>query len=247
MNSKNLQEKISLSFIRYKSKILLFKSLKAIHNLLYNIGIDVRLRKKEASFNAIEHNSIEEVNKYYSSVDKQFEITSPEHQRFFLEIITIIENKGISLMNKSIADFGCGIGNLLSHLNSHFKPATCYGFDFSDILLKLAVKRFPEGEFTQHDIYLKPGKTFDFIFCTEVLEHLLYPEKALDNILSTVRHRGGGAFISVPDGRKDSFAGHINFWSPESWEVFIRKAVGENVTTHTGYVTSNNLYAMILF
>ncbi|MEG2336387.1 MAG: hypothetical protein RSC04_01440, partial [Bacteroidales bacterium] len=33
--------------------------------------------------------------------------------------------------------------------------------------------------------------------------------------------QGGTLVISVPDGRKDTYSGHIQFWSPESWAVFI--------------------------
>jgi 2-polyprenyl-3-methyl-5-hydroxy-6-metoxy-1,4-benzoquinol methylase len=247
MKASIFHSKLSFAYIKYRSKILVNRLLKSIHNLLFKIGIDIRFRKREATFNAIEHNSIDEVNKYYNSTDKQFEITSAEHQRFFQEIIKILTEKEINLKDKNIADFGCGIGNLLSHLYKHFKPASCHGFDFSEILLKLATKRFPEGEFKQHDIYEVPGQKFDFVFCTEVIEHLLYPNKAMKNVLSTVKHQGGIAFISVPDGRKDTFAGHINFWSPESWEVFVRNQVEENTKIETGFLTSNNLYALIYF
>ena len=33
--------------------------------------------------------------------------------------------------------------------------------------------------------------------------------------------------ITVPNGRIDTFEGHINFWSPESWNIFIRGNVSE--------------------
>ncbi len=246
MKTTKISAKLSFAFFKYRSKVLINSFLKSIHNLLYKLGVDIRFRKKEAAFSALEHNSIEEVNKFYSSADKQFEITSAAHQKFFQEIIKSLEKSGINLNDKKIADFGCGIGNLLSHLHKHFNPAACHGFDFSEILLSLAAKRFPEGHFKQHDIYIQANDQFDFVFCTEVIEHLLYPEKALKNILSAVK-LGGGAFISVPNGRKDTFAGHINFWSPESWEVFIRSQVAETALIQTGYVTTNNLYAIILF
>ncbi len=247
MNTKNSTRKISLTYIRYRSKVLITSFMKSIHNLFYIMGVDIRFRKYNVSINAVEQNSVDAINSFYSSTDKQFEITSTEHQKFFHEIIKIIENYGIKLKDKDIADFGCGAGNLLSHLNKYFQPAVCNGFDFSETLLNLAIKRFPEGRFAHHDIYTCMDRQFDFVFCTEVIEHLLYPDKAVKNILATVNPNGGGAFLSVPDGRNDTFAYHINFWSPESWEVFIRSQVDENIKIETGYVTSNNLYAIILF
>jgi 2-polyprenyl-3-methyl-5-hydroxy-6-metoxy-1,4-benzoquinol methylase len=237
---------LKIRLITYHLKKLINNILKSVHNLLYFFGIDIRLRRKEVHLNAIEFNSIDEVNKYYKSPEKQFEIVSSRHQKFFHEIITILENTGISLSGKKIADFGCGIGNLLFHVNNHFKPVKCTGFDFSEVLLELASKRLPEGEFIKHDIYNPVNREYDFVFCTEVIEHLLYPDLALSNILKSV-HSGGAAFISVPDGRKDTYSGHINFWSPESWNVFIKNHLAGNYSIQTGYVTPNNLFALIEF
>jgi ubiquinone/menaquinone biosynthesis C-methylase UbiE len=247
MNSKNTPGKISFAYFRYRSKVMTNSFLKSVHNLIYKMGVDIRFRKPDIKFNAIEENSVDAINSFYSLADKQFEITSAEHQKFFHDIIRTIENHKLNLKDKNIADFGCGIGNLLWHLNRYFSPASCHGFDFSETLLDLAVKRFPEGHFTKHDLYTKLGQQFDFVFCTEVIEHLLYPDKALKNILATVNPDGGAAFISVPDGRNDTFAYHINFWSPESWDVFIRSQVEGKARIETGYVNPNNLYAIIMF
>src|SRR5262249_22983755 len=62
----------------------------------------------------------------------------------------------------------------------------------------------------------------DVVFCIEVLEHLTHPDKALRRLLTMLNTRGV-AILTVPNGRLDTFEGHINFWSPESWEVFIRE------------------------
>jgi len=247
MITKNIPGKMSPDYLIYRLKVLTNKFLKGIHNLFYKLGVDIRFRKDIVYSNAADANSIDAINSYYDSAEKQFEITSSEHQKFFREIIQTIEGHGIHLNGKYIADFGCGIGNLLLHLEKHFQPKECYGFDFSEVLLNLAVKRFPEGRFTQHDIYRQLDRQFDFVFCTEVIEHLLYPDKAVKNILATVNPKSGGAFISVPDGRTDTYAFHINFWSPESWDVFIRNQVNVKATIKTGYINPNNLYAIILF
>jgi len=246
MTSKNIPGKLSPAYLKYRAKVTIIKLLKGIHNLFYKIGLDIRFRKDAILSDAAQENSLEAINNYYSSVDKQFEITSSGHQKFFQEIIKILETSGINLKEKKIADFGCGIGNLLMHLEKQFQPAECNGFDFSEVLLNLAAQRFPKGRFEQHDIYKPLDRKFDFVFCTEVIEHLLYPDQAVKNLLSTLNHNGG-AFISVPDGRRDTYELHINFWSPESWDVFIRNQVSGKARIETGYVTANNLYALIIF
>jgi len=54
----------------------------------------------------------------------------------------------------------------------------------------------------------------------------------------------GILLITVPNGRNDTFAGHINFWSPESWDVFIEENSG-GLEFSTGKVESTLLYAVI--
>jgi hypothetical protein len=76
-----------------------------------------------------------------------------------------------------------------------------------------------------------------------VLEHLLYPGKALLNLVSAIKP-GGGLLITVPDGRKDTYSGHINFWSPESWQIFIQEGT-EGLKVTTGNISGRNLYALI--
>ena len=82
------------------------------------------------------------------------------------------------------------------------------------------------------------------IFCIEVIEHLLHPDRALRNVVRMLAD-SGVALITVPNGRTDTFEGHINFWSPESWDVFV-KQVCEGHTVQTGLVENDqNNYAVI--
>ena len=83
------------------------------------------------------------------------------------------------------------------------------------------------------------------IFCIEVLEHLLHPDIALRNIVNMLSG-SGVALITVPNGRIDTFDGHINFWSPESWEVFL-KQICSGYTIKTGLIEDGqNNYAVII-
>ncbi|MCK4934746.1 MAG: methyltransferase domain-containing protein [Simkaniaceae bacterium] len=67
----------------------------------------------------------------------------------------------------------------------------------------------------------------DVIFCTEVLEHLQHPESAITHLL-TLKKDAGVLILTVPNGRIDSSAQHINFWSPESWKIFLQKSAPSN-------------------
>jgi 2-polyprenyl-3-methyl-5-hydroxy-6-metoxy-1,4-benzoquinol methylase len=229
--------------MKYAIKKRVNKGLKSIHNFILKFGIDVSFVKKEDSVSAIQHNSVLNTDKLYISKEYLHDVTSKEHQKFFTELITLLGQHRIDLNGKAVADVGCGIGNLLAHIGQcYFLTESC-GYDFSQAAIKYAKERGIGANFFQHDIFDSLGRPFDFIFCTEVLEHLLYPGKALANLVSAIKP-GGGLLITVPDGRKDTYAGHINFWSPESWQIFIQEKT-EGLKFTTGNISGRNLYALI--
>lgn len=117
----------------------------------------------------------------------------------------------------SVVDVGCGPGYLLKLVAELNPEARLVGLDFSNEVLKVASDICPSATFQKHDVYEKLGETFDLAVCSEVLEHLDYPGKALDQLASSAQN----IVLTVPNGRKDNFQRHINFWSMRSWEVFL--------------------------
>ena len=117
-----------------------------------------------------------------------------------------------------LVGIGCGTGHLLLEA---YKSRKIVGLGYSTEALSRAKHLLPKGEFYQYDIYKPFTEQFDLVFCTEVLEHLLEPRKAMKNIVSMIKP-GGVALITVPEGRADTFLGHINSWSPGSWKVFVK-------------------------
>ena len=55
---------------------------------------------------------------------------------------------------------------------------------------------------------------------------------------------GGILLVTVPNGRIDTFAGHINFWSPESWDIFVAENSG-GFKYSTGEAEKVMLYAIV--
>ena len=101
-------------------------------------------------------------------------------------------------------------------------------------------KECPKASFFKHDIYNNLNLHFDLLVCMETLEHLNYPERALGNLLNA----SNVVILTVPDGRKDSFRGHINFWSMESWKIFIKNFANEE-DIFFKMINNNNLLAII--
>jgi 2-polyprenyl-3-methyl-5-hydroxy-6-metoxy-1,4-benzoquinol methylase len=229
--------------MNYAIKKKVNKGLKSVHNFILKFGIDVSFVKKEDTISAIQHNSLLNTDNLYNTKEYLHDVTSKEHQEFFTELIALLINNNIILDGKTLADVGCGVGNLLNHIGRRYSPTEQFGYDFSQTAIDYAKKRGIHANFYVHDIYESLDRSFDLIMCTEVLEHLLYPGKALSKLVSAIKP-GGALLITVPDGRKDTYAGHINFWSPESWQIFIQEKT-EGLEFTTGNIFGRNLYALI--
>ena len=91
-------------------------------------------------------------------------------------------------------DAGCGTGLNLAGL-----PAGSVGIDLNPRNLELVRRRLPHQVAVEGDIEDMPFKdeSFGTVVCTEVLEHVPYPEKALSEIGRVLRP-GGVLIGSVP-------------------------------------------------
>lgn len=176
----------------------------------------------------LHHNSLEGLNQFYA--DREV-VESYLDFEFYDRLIDFLRDSGTTYDGKNIADVGCGTGRLLMSLRNRFEPASVTGFEYSEAALKIARSQAQGVAFHSFDAYEGGDQQFDVVFCVEVLEHLLYPDKALSNILRMISP-SGVAVLTVPNGRTDTFDGHINFWSPESWDVFVKRmCVGFSVAT----------------
>lgn len=109
----------------------------------------------------------------------------------------------LSIQGKSVLDIGCGIGFFTAIANQlHCQSYT--GFDITPTVIERLQEAYPDNTFRQVDIgaelqsdLLTPG-VFDFVFCIDVIYHLVDPERfeqALTNIWSFVKP--GGVLLLV--------------------------------------------------
>lgn len=167
--------------------------------------------------------------------------SEPEHARsylndrrlgFYHEVLDVCRRHGVDFDDRDIADVGSGPGYLMRLIARESRPRSLTGYDTYRTLTALARFLCPPAQFVDADLFDVEGVRFDVVFATEILEHLIRPDQALDRLLRLLRD-DGFLVLTVPDGRTDTFAastrlengrgywGHINFWSPESWSVFI--------------------------
>jgi len=210
------------------------KSLSSVNGVTAQ-GMEVR--------SPLEHNSKERLNELYSDPEIIKDYIDDARIAFYKDLIQFALQKGISFHQKKVADIGCGTGHLLKFIGEKNEVTSLTGFEFSVAVLAVAKTVCPQASFYEYDVYHEPVHAFDVVFCTEVLEHLQYPDKALKNCLKMLANNGV-LIVTVPDGRKDTFLGHINFWSPESWDVYI-KANCDGYEYDIGTMQSECNYAII--
>lgn len=171
---------------------------------------------------------------------------------FFHELIDLCLARGIRFEDSRVADVGSGTGYLLRLLGQRFKNVRLEGFDPDSDITTLARWLCPEATFYDTANMQTKAKGATVLFCTEVLEHLVDPEVALRSLLGLVDGTGW-LVLTVPDGRTDTFppgplrnagdayVGHINFWSPESWQLFIRRAAVDHAVECGQLSTGENV------
>jgi 2-polyprenyl-3-methyl-5-hydroxy-6-metoxy-1,4-benzoquinol methylase len=176
---------------------------------------------------------------------------------FFDDLIAICDRLGVELDDRQVADIGTGTGYLLRAVDRRAPSAELHGYDTFAEMLELARLLCPRAVFEPESLYSIEEK-FEVVFCTEMLEHVVHPDEALQH-LSRLVLPGGVLVLTVPDGRKDrepakemrgdgmAYWGHINFWSPESWPIFLRRELPEAVGIEVGPLVTGKLYAVIRF
>lgn len=141
------------------------------------------------------------------------------------------------LKPKKILDVGCGEGITLKKLEERKIGEKNEGIDNLDEAIKIAAKIYPTLNIKKGDIYNMEYKdnSFDVVLCTEVLEHLDDPERAMKEL---IRVSSKYLILSVPNEpffilanfargkylkRFGNHPEHINHWTFKGFELFAKK------------------------
>jgi 2-polyprenyl-3-methyl-5-hydroxy-6-metoxy-1,4-benzoquinol methylase len=165
-------------------------------------------------------NTLEAYNAVYASDRLLNEYLSPSRNEFYEELATIFA----ALAPRRVIDVGCGTGHLLRFVVDRMTatPEKIVGVDHSEAGIRRARELLPSATFVVDDLYglsLEEGE-FDLVLCTEVLEHLTEPDRAV-GVLRKICARDGRVAITVPDGAQDSWEGHVNFWDEHDLRAFL--------------------------
>ncbi len=178
---------------------------------------------------AIQHNTRKYTERRVSNPDYVANYFTKKRLKFYADVVRIANEKGVEYDDHFIADMGCSTGHLLMHVQSHYTPFYLAGYDFCEAALDIGKRKSFTISFNEHDIYDPVDRNYDVIFCTQTLEHLEWPEIALDNILAMMAKKSK-AVITVPDGDQDGLFGtlHVHKWNIDEWREFVEKTCDQH-------------------
>jgi len=129
-----------------------------------------------------------------------------------------------------VLDLGCGSGALLERIASRCPDASLIGVDLEPLALEMAKAKLPRARFYEAD--LNRGEcaalgelagAVGTIVCSEVLEHLASPDRALTLARQLLR-ADGRIVVTVPSGPMNAFdrsIGHVRHFAVESLEALL--------------------------
>jgi 2-polyprenyl-3-methyl-5-hydroxy-6-metoxy-1,4-benzoquinol methylase len=191
---------------------------KGISNILKKYGIKLVKINKEIN-DAISYNSRLGANKFYIENSNINTYYSKQRIASFEEILNYSNLKDGDF---KVLDAGCGPGYFTNYLKLNNSKIELLGIDFSEEAIKYAKQKYNTVKFDCGDLNKLNFDSYNHIYSVSVLEHLVDPETLLINLFKSLKVNGKITLV-VPNGRYDFFEGHIHFWSPESWKIFIDK------------------------
>jgi len=195
-----------------------------IRQLLARLDIGI-YRIHHAEMDADLHNSADQMDAHYQDTRVYSQSVRQERRRFQSGMLELLYNCRASLDGLSVADVGCGTGDLLALIAKSNPSARLHGFETSPGALREAASTCPQATLDMLEISSETAGSYDVVFCLQVLEHLANPDAALKNLIA-MTSPGGNLILSVPDARFDNFGGHINFWGPVGWRRFLLAHAG---------------------
>lgn len=121
------------------------------------------------------------------------------HTRKLKNVLKLVDSVGIC--PKNILDVGCASGWFLSKVKLRYPKSRCIGVDIYKKAIEYGKKRYKSLELIHADAHTLPftDNSFDLVICTEVLEHVVSPEKVLKEI-ERVLSPSGTAIIEMDTG-----------------------------------------------
>lgn len=155
--------------------------------------------------------------------------------------------------NSRIIDLGCGLGHIESELKRMRPELTVDIADAYEVCIDATKARgnigadytLDESRFNVKDVI---PEGYDIALMSHVLEHLIFPAKALDDVFSRLKP-GGVIIVAVPNPVRPTVfitnlfkmhyvnRGHVHSWDRSHWRNFLENVMNyEAVEYRTDYI-----------
>lgn len=119
-------------------------------------------------------------------------------------------------------DLGCGVGTMLEMIATEQPQRPLFGIDYAEGAIGQCRRRVPKAQVAVGSVY-RTGfidEMFSLALSIQTMEHLDRPAIAAREMWRILKP-GGVAIVTVPNGAVDTWEGHVNFWTPETFvEMF---------------------------
>lgn len=141
-------------------------------------------------------------------------LKNPKHQRRFDILARHLEGE-------TFADVGCGFGHSTAELKAR-KPGAWTGIDFTARGIEQAREHFPDLPFLFMLDFKAAGQAgpFDFVVCSEILEHVEDDQAAADALLKMTKRL---LVISTPNKRVID-PGHLRIYTDKTLDRLFSNA-----------------------
>jgi hypothetical protein len=112
------------------------------------------------------------VEKHFDQVAESYDKYKKNHQFYYNNLKTLLSS--YIPTNSKVIEIGCGTGDLIDSL----KPSYGYGFDISAKMIDIAKTKHKHIHFSTK----WPDQIFEYIFMSDVVEHLENPDETFRNI-----------------------------------------------------------------
>jgi ubiquinone/menaquinone biosynthesis C-methylase UbiE len=130
------------------------------------------------------------VEKHFDKVAKDYDFYKSKNSFYYQNLKKLL--KSLIPANKNVLEVGCGTGDLLASL----KPREGYGVDISSEMVKIASSRHKKKNLifsvkwpNKDYIFTSKDGKYEYIFMSDVIEHLEKPEKTFKEISKLMNNK----------------------------------------------------------
>ncbi len=175
-----------------------------------------------------------ELEAYQSANHYKYQTRNPLYQWHLQAFMDCLCNMVEQTKPKSVLDAGCGEGYTVKYLAERNRGWKLTGVDLSEQAIAYAQMQLGErARFRIGSVYKLPfsDRSFDTVVCSEVLEHLDEPDRAMAELKRVARN---AVVITVPRepyfqwlnnvGQRLGLSpdpAHVNFWNKDQFQAFV--------------------------